>query len=79
MRLDDVALAHVAHPEHETQLAVPLTDDRVSAEQQGLCALLGSGELGEHHTHHERLYHHTRDTLQTHDEYRGGALILRVP
>lgn len=55
-RADDVrALAHVAHSEHETQLAVALADHSVAREQQCLRALLGPRHLGEDDTHHECL------------------------
>lgn len=78
MCFDDMTLAHVSHTEHESQLSVPLTDDRMSAEQKCLGALLGSRELGKHHSHHERLDHHSCDTLQAHDEDSGGTILLGV-
>lgn len=75
--LDDVTLPHVTHPEHKAQLAVPLTDDRVSAEQQSLGPLLGPGQFGENHAHHEGLDHHSRDALQAHDENGRRTVVLR--
>lgn len=48
VRLDDVALPHVANPEHEARYAVPVADHGVPAEHQGLGALLWPRELREH-------------------------------
>lgn len=47
--------SHVAHAEHETQLPVPATYHRVSAEHERLAALFGPGHFREHDAHHERL------------------------
>lgn len=68
MRLNDMGAAHVPHPEHQTQLPVPLTDHSVPAEQKGLGSFLRPGQLGENYPHHERLDHDSRDALQAEDE-----------
>lgn len=36
-----VAVAEVANPEHEAELAIPLRDDCGTAEHEGLSSLLG--------------------------------------
>lgn len=75
---DYVTLPHVAHPEHQAQFTVPLTDDRVPREQQRLSPLLRPAHLGEHYAHHERLDHHAHDALDAHDEDRLWALLGRA-
>ena len=72
-------LPHVSHSEQEAQLAIPLVDDGVPAEQQRLRALLGTGQFGEHDADHERLYHDADDALQAQHEYRLGTFLRRVP
>ena len=66
---------HVADAEHQTELAISLTDDSVSRKQQRLSSLLGPAHLREHYTDHERLDHHADDALDAHDEDRLGALL----
>lgn len=75
---DYVTLPHVAYPKHQAQFTVPLTDDRVSREQQRLSPLLRPAHLGEHYSHHERLDHHPDDALDAHDEDRLGAFLGRA-
>jgi len=43
MSLDDVGLAHVPDAEHQTQVAISLAYNGITAEQQCLSALLGTG------------------------------------
>ena len=78
MGLHDVRLAHIANPEHETQVSIALADDCVAAEEQGLSTFLGAGQFGEHDAHHEGLYHHSHYALQTHHEYCLWTLLSRV-
>jgi len=42
MGLDDVRLAHVAHPEHQTWHSIPVADHRIPGEEQCLGTLLGA-------------------------------------
>jgi hypothetical protein len=72
---NDVRLPHVAHPEHEAQVAVALANHRVLGEQQGLGSMLWTGHLGEHDADHEGLDHDAVDGLEAHDEDRLGALL----
>lgn len=61
---------HIADSEHQTELAISLTDNSVPREQQRLSSLLGPAHLCEHYAHHERLDHHTDDALDAHNEDR---------
>lgn len=74
MCLDDVALAHVTHPEHETRSPVPVADDSIPREQQSLGALFRSRQFRKHNAHHKCLNEHAHNTLQAHDEDRLGTL-----
>ena len=52
---DEVVVPEVPDPEDETELLVALGHHGVVAEDDGLLAELGPGQLGEHQAHHEGL------------------------
>lgn len=60
---DDHALPEVAHPQHEAQLAIPQGDDRVLAEDEGLCAAVGLRGLHEDAAQHDGVDHQPHDVL----------------
>lgn len=58
-----VAFPQVPHTEHQAELLVPAGDDAVLAEDEGLGALLGPGDLDEHAANHHGIDHGADDGL----------------
>lgn len=75
LRRDHVAVAQVAHPEHEREFAVPHGDDRVLAEHERLGALLGLGHLDEHAADEESVHDGAEDGLEEEEDDALGALV----
>ena len=73
--LHQVALAEVAHPPHEAELAVPHGNHGVVAEDQRLVSLLGLGHLGHYRTDDEGVDDAAHDGLKDHHEDGHGALV----
>lgn len=76
--LDDVAFAHIANAEHEAGLAITLANDGVAREEEGLGALFGPRQLGEHDADHEGLQDHAGHGLDAQREDRLRAFVRRV-
>jgi len=74
-----VALAHVAHAQHEAEAAVAQRHHGLAREDERLGAVLGPRQLGEHHAHQQRLHHHAVDGLERHGEHHLRAQVRRVP
>lgn len=70
-----MAVAQVAHPEHESEFSVPHGDHRMLAEHEGLGALLGLGHLNEHAAYEESVYDGSQDGLEEEKDDALGALI----
>lgn len=64
LRGDHVAVAQVAHSEHEREFPVPHRDHRVLAKHQGLRALLGLGHLDEHAADEEGVHDGAENGLE---------------
>lgn len=75
LRGDHVAVAQVAHPEHEREFPVSHGDDRVLAEHEGLGAFLGLGHLDEHATDEEGVHDGAQDGLEEEEDDALGTLI----
>lgn len=73
-----MAVAQVAHPEHEREFSVPHGDHRVLAKHQGLRALLGLGHLDEHAANEEGVHDGAEDGLEEEENDALGALVGNV-
>ena len=68
--------AHVCDAEEQLVLGVALADDRQTTEHDGVRALLGTRQLGEDESGHERLYEDSDTRLEDESEERHEALRL---
>ena len=77
MRLNDVGLPHVSHPEEQVHFLVlfPHADDRVLAEHEGVGAVLGASQLGEHDPRHAGRDDHADHALEAHGDDGRGTLL----
>ena len=75
LRGDHVAVAQVAHSEHEREFPVPHRDHRVLAKHQGLRALLGLGHLDEHTADEESVHDGAENGLEEEEDDALGALV----
>lgn len=75
LRGDHVAVAQVAHPEHEREFSVPHGNHRVLTEHKGLRALLGLGHLDEHAANEESVHDRAQDGLEEEEDDALGALV----
>lgn len=75
LRGDHVAVAQVAHAEHEREFSIPHGDHRVLAEHEGLGALLGLGHLDEHAADEEGVHDGAQDGLEEEEDDALGALV----
>lgn len=78
-RRDYVRFSHVAHPEHQTQLAVLHAHSCVLGEEDGLSALFRTTHFRKNNPGHQRLDHYTYDGLQAHQTHRLGTFLGCVP
>lgn len=70
-----MAIAQVAHPEHESEFSVPHGDHRMLAKHEGLSALLGLGHLNEHAANEESVHDGSQDGLEEEEDDALGALV----
>ena len=64
----------VPHPAQQVEGAVPHGDEGLVAEEDGLAAVRGLGELGEHDARHAGLDEDAEHALDAHHHDGGGAL-----
>ena len=64
----------VPHPAQQVEGAVPHGDEGLVAEEDGLAAVRGLGELGEHDAGHAGLDEDAEHALHAHHHDGGGAL-----
>lgn len=67
VRPDDEGLPHVPDTKEQTQVAVSHADTYIAGKHNSVGALLGTGQLSEHHAHHEGLQYNARDALNAHN------------
>lgn len=70
-----MAIAQVAHPEHEREFPVPHGNHRVLAKHKGLRALLGLGHLNEHAADEEGVHDGAEYGLEQEEDDALGALV----
>lgn len=75
LRRDHVAVAQVAHPEHEREFSVPHGDHRVLAKHEGLGSLLGLGHFDKHAADEEGVHDGAQDRLEEEEDDALGALV----
>lgn len=68
----------VAHPKQQTQLGVPLADQRLSAELHVGRMPGRTNHFGVHNADHRSLDGDADDDLDDHQEHGFGALFVRV-
>ena len=64
-----MTLPHVTDTEHQTGLAIPLTNHSIPWKQQRLRSFLRSGEFREHYADHKGLQDHTCHRLDTYHKH----------
>lgn len=70
-----MAVAQVAHPEHESEFSVPHGNNRMLAKHEGLGALFGLGHLDEHAADEESVHDGAKDGLEKEKDDALGALV----